>query len=210
MTKQEFLDRLRMSLHGKISPGQVVENLQFYEDYINTEVRKGTAEEEVLAKLGDPRLLARTIVETQGGQAAEDAGDRRYGNQSSSGSRRAGSGTWYEEPDGKEGTWHESQDSSGTWYRTQEGVSGSARYESQDGSDTWYGEKEEYQPYEQPGERHLRLLSKVPVWAWLLLVLLIVVLVVSAVFSLLAAILPILLPILLVLLAVKAFRDWLS
>ena len=57
MTKQEFLDRLRMSLHGKIPPGQVVENLQFYEDYINTEIRKGAAEEEVMAGLGDPRLL---------------------------------------------------------------------------------------------------------------------------------------------------------
>ena len=55
MTKQEFLDRLRMSLHGKIPPGQVVENLQFYEDYINTEIRKGAAEEEVMAGLGDPR-----------------------------------------------------------------------------------------------------------------------------------------------------------
>lgn len=208
MTKQEFLDRLRMSLHGKILPGQVVENLQYYEDYINTEIRKGTAEEEVLAKLGDPRLLARTIVETQSGQPGEYANDRRYGNQGGSGGRRAGSGTWYEEPDGTEGTWHESQDSTGTRYRSQGGAAGSARYESQDGSDTWYGNQEEYQPYEQPGERHLRLLSKIPVWAWLILVLLIVVLAVSAVFSLLAAVLPILLPILLVLFAVKVFRDW--
>lgn len=188
MTKQEFLDRLRMSLHGKISPGQVVENLQFYEDYINTEVRKGTAEEEVLARLGDPRLLARTIVETPNGQSAGYTGGSRYGGQGSSGGSRAGSGAWYEEQDGTEGVWHESQDGSGTWYES----------------------RDEYQPYDQPGERRLRLLSRVPVWAWLLLVLLIVVLVVSAVFSLLAAILPILLPILLVLFAVKVFRDWLN
>ena len=60
MTKQEFLDRLRRSLHGKITPGQIVENLQFYEDYINTEIRKGASEQEVLTRLGDPRLLART------------------------------------------------------------------------------------------------------------------------------------------------------
>ena len=77
MTKQEFLDRLRRSLHGKITPGQIVENLQFYEDYINTEIRKGASEQEVLTRLGDPRLLARTIVETQGGQQAERAGDRK-------------------------------------------------------------------------------------------------------------------------------------
>ena len=177
MTKQEFLDRLRMSLHGKIPPGQVVENLQFYEDYINTEIRKGAAEEEVMAGLGDPRLLARTIVETRGGQSAEYTGGR-YGGQGTAGG-------WYEEQEGGTDT----------------------RYEGQDGSGTWYEAREEYRPYEQPGERRLSLLANVPVWAWLLLVLLIIVLAVSAVFSLLAAVFPILLPILLVLLAVKIFRE---
>lgn len=170
MTKQEFLDRLRRSLHGKITPGQIVENLQFYEDYINTEIRKGASEQEVLTRLGDPRLLARTIVETQGGQQAERAG------------------SWYEEPEGATGTWHDSQgETAGTWHEN----------------------REEYQPYRQPGERRLRLLTKIPVWAWLLLVFLIIVLAVSAVFSLLAAILPILLPVLIIVFAVKAFRDWL-
>ena len=170
MTKQEFLDRLRRSLHGKITPGQIVENLQFYEDYINTEIRKGASEQEVLTRLGDPRLLARTIVETQGGQQAERAG------------------SWYEEPEGATGTWHDSQgETAGAWHEN----------------------REEYQPYRQPGERRLRLLTKIPVWAWLLLVFLIIVLAVSAVFSLLAAILPILLPVLIIVFAVKAFRDWL-
>lgn len=157
MEKQEFLDSLRRALHGKVPPGQVVENLQYYEEYINTEIRKGTAEAEVMSKLGDPRLIARTIVEANGGTS--------------------GSG-WYEkQEDGTDETWYESTE-------------------------------EEYQPYSQPGERRLRMLLKVPGWAWGLLVLLIVLLVLSAVFSLLAAVLPFLLPILLVLLAVKAFRDW--
>ncbi len=198
MTKQEFLDGLRRTLHGKIPPGQVVENLQFYEDYINTEIRKGVSEKEVLAGLGDPRLLARTIVETQSGQSAEYAGGSRYGSQGGSSGSRYGTGAWYEEQDGTDGTWHEAQDGQGTWQEAQRDAS----------EDTWYDNAEEYQPYNQPGDRHLRLLSRVPVWAWLLLVLLIVILAVSAVFSLLAAILPVLLPILLVLLAVKAFRDW--
>ena len=205
MTKQEFLDRLRMSLHGKISPGQVVENLQYYEDYINTEVRKGTAEEEVLARLGDPRLLARTIVETQSGQSAEYTGGSRYGGQGNAGSSRGGSGAWYDEQERREDARRNNH--AGAWYDEQDGTEDAWR-ESQAGSGTWYGSQDEYRPYEQPGERRLRLLSRVPIWAWLLLVLLIVVLAVSAVFSLLAAILPILLPILLVLFAVKAFRDW--
>lgn len=198
MTKQEFLDRLRRCLHGKVSPGQVVENLQFYEDYINTEVRKGASEAEVMARLGDPRLLARTIVETQGGQFTESAGGSRYGGQESSAGGQYGPGTWYEEQEGTEGVWYESQDGAGTWHN--------AQGDAPEG--TWYDKQDGYQPYSQPGERHLRFLSRVPAWAWLMLVFLIIVLVVSAVFSLIAAILPILLPIMLVLFAVKAFRDW--
>lgn len=77
MAKQEFLEKLRLALNGKVSSGQLAENLRYYEDYINTEIRKGREEEEVLSCLGDPRLIARTIVETKGnGTAAwyEDAG----------------------------------------------------------------------------------------------------------------------------------------
>ena len=192
MTKQEFLDRLRRSLHGKITPGQIVENLQFYEDYINTEIRKGASEQEVLTRLGDPRLLARTIVETQGGQQAERAG------------------SWYEEPEGATGTWHDSQgETAGTWHDSQGETAGTWNDSQGETAGAWHENREEYQPYRQPGERRLRLLTTIPVWAWLLLVILIIVLAVSAVFSLLAAILPILLPVLIIVFAVKAFRDWL-
>lgn len=62
MTKQEFMDKLRLALNGKVPGNVVTENLQYYEDYINTEIRKGKSEEEVLAALGDPRLIARTII----------------------------------------------------------------------------------------------------------------------------------------------------
>lgn len=85
MGKREFIDRLRNALNGRVTPSLVMENLNFYEDYINMEVRKGRSEEEVLAALGDPRLIARTIIETNGdedvfqGQGAESAsyGDYR-------------------------------------------------------------------------------------------------------------------------------------
>jgi len=62
MVKQEFLDSLRLALSGKVPGNIVTENLQYYNDYINTEIRKGRSEEEVLESLGDPRLIARTIV----------------------------------------------------------------------------------------------------------------------------------------------------
>lgn len=64
MTKEEFLENLSLSLSGKVRTAIVMENVNYYEDYINTEVRKGKTEEEVLETLGDPRLIARTIAET--------------------------------------------------------------------------------------------------------------------------------------------------
>ena len=152
MTKQEFLEMMRLALNGKVSSSLVMENLDYYEDYINMEVRKGEKEEDVLAKLGDPRLLARTIAETSGagnGQSAEYAG---------------------------------------------EGM----RYER----------SEEYRPDSRGRQFWLKVLSKVPLWGWLIAVLLIVMVVLSVAFSIIGAILPVLLPILLVLFLVKAFRDW--
>ena len=59
MTKREFLESLRLALSGKITSVQLAENLDYYEDYINTEIRKGRDEQEVLSELGDPRLIAR-------------------------------------------------------------------------------------------------------------------------------------------------------
>ena len=174
------MERLRLALSGKVSSRQLTENLDYYEDYINTEIRKGRSEEEVLAGLGDPRLIARTIVETGGG-----SGDSRQGRRerSQSGGSRASmeGGTFWEEDSSEE--------------------------YSQGGS--WYGPQEEgYHPQGPLGKGRLSLLAKVPLWAWLILALLVVVLVLSAIFSIIAALLPILLPILIVLFLVKVFRDW--
>lgn len=66
MNKQEFIDRLRAALNGKIPASQVDENIDYYNDYINVEIRKGRTEEDVMESLGDPRLIARTIIQTNG------------------------------------------------------------------------------------------------------------------------------------------------
>ena len=80
MTKQDFIEKLRFALNGKVSANVVSENIQYYEDYINTEIRKGKSEEEVLAALGDPRLIARTIITTSAQADNTDAGEyREYG-----------------------------------------------------------------------------------------------------------------------------------
>lgn len=75
MTKREYIEKLRIALSGKASPRQVAENMRYYEDYINVEIRKGRSEEEVLAALGDPRLIARTIAEAHG---RENGGFREH------------------------------------------------------------------------------------------------------------------------------------
>ncbi len=73
MNKQEFIDRLRIALSGTVSAEQVQEHVNYYEDYINTQIRMGHREEDVLEALGNPRLIAKTILETSGqGGAYED------------------------------------------------------------------------------------------------------------------------------------------
>ena len=68
MDKNEFLDKLRLSLNGKIAPETVNSTLNYYDEYIRTEMQEGRTETEVMEALGDPRLIARTIAETKGGQ----------------------------------------------------------------------------------------------------------------------------------------------
>lgn len=82
MTKQEFMEKLRLALTGKVPGNVVTENLQYYEDYINTEIRKGKSEEEVLAALGDPRLIARTIITASAQADTAGAGEYQEYNRS--------------------------------------------------------------------------------------------------------------------------------
>ena len=66
MNKYEFITNLQRHPTGKVTPEKLQEITQYYKDYIDSEIRKGKSEEEVLAMLGDPRLLAKSIAETEG------------------------------------------------------------------------------------------------------------------------------------------------
>lgn len=63
MNRYEFIERLRSALAGKATQSTINDNIRYYEEYLDTEIRKGKREEDVLQELGDPRLLAKTIVE---------------------------------------------------------------------------------------------------------------------------------------------------
>lgn len=66
MDRQDFIDKLRATLSGRLPSSAVADNVNYYEDYINVEIRKGRAEADVLMELGDPRLIAKTIIQTSG------------------------------------------------------------------------------------------------------------------------------------------------
>ena len=62
MTKQEFLDGLRRSLVSGLEPSEVNEHINYYSQYIDSQIRMGISEEEVMASLGEPRLIAKTLL----------------------------------------------------------------------------------------------------------------------------------------------------
>lgn len=66
MTKYEFLKGLREALEGTVSEAQINENISYYDRYVTDEIIKGRSEEDVVAELGNPRLIAKTISETAG------------------------------------------------------------------------------------------------------------------------------------------------
>ena len=71
MNKEAFIDTLRRALYGKVSDYELTDHVRYYEDYIRQEINRGRSEQEVLEELGDPRLIARTILETSGMKAPE-------------------------------------------------------------------------------------------------------------------------------------------
>ena len=68
MGKQDFLDKLRASLSGNVPARVVEDNVAYYADYINTQLRMGQSEEMVLSGLGDPRLIAKSIITANSGE----------------------------------------------------------------------------------------------------------------------------------------------
>lgn len=84
MKKDEFLQILRRALNGDVPPSVVEDTVRYYDDYITQESLKGTPEEEVIAEIGDPRLIAKTIEDTTDG-----SGEGNYQESFSETSQRA-------------------------------------------------------------------------------------------------------------------------
>lgn len=83
MSREEFLNRLEETLTGEVPVKVIRENLNYYGNYISQELSKGRTVEEIVEEIGDPRLIARTIIDSS--EAAGETLDqesRAYGEDS--------------------------------------------------------------------------------------------------------------------------------
>lgn len=86
MNRKEFLEILRSQLAGQMQEGKAAAHIRYYEDYIQSQVRGGRSEQEVLQELGAPHLIAKTLIDTDDGSTQEDYGEyssygSSYGNE---------------------------------------------------------------------------------------------------------------------------------
>lgn len=70
MTKNEFLKELREALEGMVSPVVTADSMRYYEDYFRSCQGTGKSEQDVIEELGSPRLIAKSIIEANGGEQA--------------------------------------------------------------------------------------------------------------------------------------------
>lgn len=66
MTKEAFLEQLEEALIGEVPNSVIYDNKRYYERYFFSEMKLGRTEAEILEELGNPRLIARTIIDMQG------------------------------------------------------------------------------------------------------------------------------------------------
>lgn len=72
MKKHEFLSQLRSALENNLDGQSLKENMDFYEEYIRNEMKKGIPEEEVISSLGDPWAIAKTVILSEGMSGSEN------------------------------------------------------------------------------------------------------------------------------------------
>lgn len=66
MTKNEFISQLKEALQGMVPASQAEENIRYYENYFQEQKKNGKTESEISEELGNPRLIAKSIIEAAG------------------------------------------------------------------------------------------------------------------------------------------------
>jgi uncharacterized membrane protein len=68
MTRNEFITELREALEGLVPADVLRDNLAYYEEYYRSGHRQGKSDEQISSELGNPRLIAKSIIEANGGE----------------------------------------------------------------------------------------------------------------------------------------------
>ena len=75
MSREEFLAGLEEALAGEVPASVIREN--YYNSYISQEMAKGRTVDEIVDEIGEPRIVARTIIDSS--EAAGEAMGDGYG-----------------------------------------------------------------------------------------------------------------------------------
>lgn len=80
MSKEEFLQELREALAGDVPEAVIRDNMNYYSSYLSQESAKGRSVEEIVAEIGEPFIVAKTIIESYeaGGERTEGPGYGSY------------------------------------------------------------------------------------------------------------------------------------
>ena len=62
MTKYEFINKLKAALENELDNTAVLGHINYYTDYINSEIQNGRSESDVISELGDPWAIAKNII----------------------------------------------------------------------------------------------------------------------------------------------------
>ena len=63
MSKEEFLQELREALAGDVPEAVIRDNLSYYGSYLSQEMAKGRSVDEIVEEIGEPFIVARTIID---------------------------------------------------------------------------------------------------------------------------------------------------
>lgn len=79
MNREEYLRGLEEALTGEVSQAVIRDNVNYYGSYISQEMAKGRTVDEIVDEIGDPRIVAKTIIDSGEASGGSGAGDG-YGN----------------------------------------------------------------------------------------------------------------------------------
>ena len=77
MTKAEFIRGLREAL-ADAPDALILENVNYYSSYIDSEIYKGRTETEILEELGEPQWIAKSILDANQGNRYAQEESRSY------------------------------------------------------------------------------------------------------------------------------------